>query len=143
MARRRASRTGNVLLPWERRGLPLAELLTGRRIGAVALAGLAVLLAGAIWRSVDTRDRVSRTELVIADVRRAVAQFREDLGRCPHTMRELAHPPRAGARYLRDEPLDAWGNPLWVRCPGRYDPEGMDVVSAGPSGNFLVDDNIQ
>jgi hypothetical protein len=57
-------------------------------------------------------------------------------------MTELVHPPRSGVRYLDEEPLDAWGQPLWVRCPGRYDEDDADVVSAGPSGNFLNDDNI-
>ena len=117
-------------------------VLGGRWRWALAVLG-AVAIGWMVWRSADERERERETREVIAEVRRAIAQFREDMGRCPHSMRELVHPGRSSARYLRSEPTDGWGNPLWVRCPGRYDPDGVDVVSAGPSGNFLVDDNIQ
>jgi hypothetical protein len=30
-----------------------------------------------------------------------------------------------------------------VRCPGAADPETIDVVSAGPSGDFFADDNVE
>lgn len=141
MARRRV--ISSLALPWERQGSRLRDSLSGVRwrvlAGVLALAAI----GWAIWGSAAERERERRTHEVIAETRRALAQFREDVGRCPHTIRELVHPVRAGARYLREEPVDGWGNPLWVRCPGRYDPDGVDVVSAGPSGNFLVDDNVQ
>lgn len=133
----------NVALPWERQGSRLRELFSSGRwrlvLGLLLGAGIAWAIAG----SVAERERVRATREVIAETRRALAQFRESVGRCPLSIRELAHPSRTGTRYLRDEPVDGWGNPLWVRCPGRYDPDGVDVVSAGPSGSFLVDDNIQ
>jgi hypothetical protein len=28
-----------------------------------------------------------------------------------------------------------------MRCPGLDDPDGADVISAGPSGSLAVDDN--
>jgi hypothetical protein len=142
MVNRRRAAT-SVALPWERQGSRLREFFASGRwriaLGLLVGAGIAF----AIWSSAEGREKVRRTRETIAETRRALAQFREDLGRCPHSMRELTHPSRVGTRYMRDEPLDAWGNPLWVRCPGRYDPDGVDVVSAGPSGNFLVDDNVQ
>jgi hypothetical protein len=142
MARRRIS-PSTLALPWERQGSRLREMIQGGRwrwlFGLVLFVGI----GAAVWHSAAERDRVRRTREVIAETRRALAQFREDVGRCPNSMRELVHPPRSGVRYLREMPVDGWGNPLWVRCPGRYDPDGVDVVSAGPSGNFLVDDNIQ
>lgn len=141
MPRRRV--ISSLALPWERQGSRLRELFSSGRwrlvIALVVMAGI----GWGIWGSVAERERLRRTREVIAETRRALSQFREDVGRCPHSVRELAHPTRAGARYLRDEPVDGWGNPLWVRCPGRYDPDGVDVVSAGPSGSFLVDDNVQ
>ena len=141
MPRRRV--ISSLALPWERQGSRLRELFSsGRWRMAVALVVIAGF-AWAIWGSVAERERLRRTREVIAETRRALSQFREDVGRCPHGVRELAHPTRAGTRYLREEPMDGWGNPLWVRCPGRYDPDGVDVVSAGPSGSFLVDDNVQ
>jgi hypothetical protein len=43
---------------------------------------------------------------------------------------------------LRRAPTDGWGRRLFLRCPGRFDPDSVDVVSAGPSGDFFVDDNV-
>lgn len=30
--------------------------------------------------------------------------------------------------------IDAWGNPLFYRCPGKRNPQGFDLISAGPDG---------
>ncbi len=141
MARRPA--TSSLALPWERRGTRIRELLSGGRWRVLLALVLAAAAGYGIWQSVEARAKVRQTRAVITEVRRAVAQFRQDFGRCPYSLRELVQPSRAGTRYLQEMPEDAWGNPLWVRCPGRYDPDGLYVVSAGPSGNFLVDDNIQ
>jgi hypothetical protein len=103
-------------------------------IGVLSVAGLLF--------DAHRRSQVHETRVVIDRVHRALTAFRLDFGRCPSSMTELVHPPRSGVRYLDEEPLDAWGQPLWVRCPGRYDEDDADVVSAGPSGNFLNDDNI-
>jgi hypothetical protein len=130
-------------LPWESRGAWLRDLVSGPRIRLVPI-GAAVVLA--LWggTAVAIEEQAVRdTRETIDDVHRAIDGFRLDYGRCPTTMRELVHPPRTGVDYLEREPLDAWGNPLWVRCPARYDALGADVVSAGPSGSFLDADNIQ
>ncbi|MEZ4246678.1 MAG: hypothetical protein R3B99_00330 [Polyangiales bacterium] len=47
-----------------------------------------------------------------------------------------------GAAFLARAPTDGWGHRLFLRCPGRFDPDSVDVVSAGPSGSFFVDDNV-
>lgn len=141
MARR--PRTSSLALPWERQGSRLRELIAGGQWRRVVAALVVAALGWGIWQSAEERERVRHTREVIAETRRALSQFREDMGRCPHTMRELVHPARAGVHYLHEEPVDGWDHPLWVRCPGRYDPDGVDVVSAGPSGSFLVDDNVQ
>ena len=36
--------------------------------------------------------------------------------------------------YARDLPVDAWGRPLRLVCPGLRDPRGFDVYSDGPDG---------
>ena len=141
MARTR-ERTSQVTLPWEPRAGLVRDLLSGRRIRLVPVA-LAVLAAIGFVASHALAERdLSRTRHVLDRTHRAIAHFRADMGRCPSTIRELVHPPRTGAHYLESEPLDAWGHPLWVRCPGRYDPDGEDVVSAGPSGSFLSDTTV-
>jgi len=30
--------------------------------------------------------------------------------------------------------VDAWGNPLYYRCPGKRNPQSFDLISAGPDG---------
>jgi len=139
---KRSERKSQVTLPWEPRTGLVRDLLSGRRVRLVPVvlgAALAVSFVG--QHAIEQRD-LSRTRDVIDDTHRAVARFRADMGRCPSTLRELVHPPRSGAHYLPNEPVDAWGRPLWVRCPGRYDPDGEDVVSAGPSGSFLSDTTV-
>ncbi len=142
MARRRHT-PSTIALPWERQGARARDVLADGRWRRAAFACLLLLSAVGVYRSAAHRHRVMRTLDALAVTRRAVGRFRQDMGRCPVTMTELVHPARGGSHGLEAAPVDGWGRPLWVRCPGRYDPEDVDVVSAGPSGNFLVDDNIQ
>lgn len=141
MARRQ--RREGVSLPWEERGAWVRELLAGRRWKVVLVLGL---IAGALfmlYRSAERRARVRQTRIAITEVERAISAFRAEVGRCPHSAEELIHPPSPATRYLRDLPVDGWGHDLWVRCPGHFGPASADVVSAGPSGSFFVDDNVQ
>lgn len=142
MAKRR-QRGPVIALPWERRGAWLRELIAGRRWKLMLLAAMVALGLAAVARSADQRQRRRETRAAISEVKRSIAAFRADFGRCPQNLRELQHPPRTGRRYLRHIPVDGWGQAFWVRCPGRYDPDSADVVSAGPSGTFLADDNLQ
>jgi hypothetical protein len=142
VAKARRARRG-IALPWERRGAWIGQLFTRRRFGVVVGVALAVAAVLGLWRTADERARIRATRAAIAVVRRGAAEFREDLGRCPRSTVELVHPPRTGVRYLAELPVDGWGRPLYVRCPGAADPEAIDVVSAGPSGDFFNDDNVE
>jgi len=132
-----------VALPWERRGAWVRELLAGRRWKVLLSIAVALSILFLVGRSAEHARRVRETRVAIAEVERGLSAFRADLGRCPHSIDELLHPPRSGQRYLPHVPVDGWGRAFFVRCPGRYDPDGADVISAGPSGSFLDDDNIQ
>ena len=142
MAKRRRGERRSIALPWERRGAWLRQLLSGQRwkvlLGVFALA----MLLLTVGSSAQRRQQERETRAAIAEIKRGISAFRADLGRCPHNLHELMHPPRSGRRYLRDVPLDGWGRAYDVRCPGRYDPNDADVISAGPSGDFLTDDNL-
>jgi len=142
MAKRRR-RGSSISLPWERRGAWLREIMSGRRWRLVILGVVVTLGLLLVARSADRRQRERETRAAISEIKRGIAAFRADMGRCPQTLNELLHPPRSGRRYLRHIPVDGWGRAFWVRCPGRYDPDGADVVSAGPSGSFLEDDNLR
>lgn len=141
MARRR-QQPSSVRLPWEdRRGI--RRFLERSRLSVVL--GLVVfgVLALLVTRAAANRQRRNETRATIGQVHRAVARFRADFGRCPRNVTELLHPPRGRMTYLHGEPRDAWARPILLTCPAPDDPDTQDVVSAGPSGDFLVDDNIQ
>jgi len=129
-------------MPWEGRGAWVRDLFFGKRVRYLPWIVLSVSFVALLLFTAQRRQETRETRIVIESVHRAITAFRLDFGRCPSSMTELVHPPRAGVRYLDTEPRDAWGEPLWVRCPGRYDEDDADVVSAGPSRNFLNDDNI-
>lgn len=132
-----------IALPWERRGAWLRQLLAGPRWKIAVVLVVLISMAYGLWRSAERRSRERLTHVAIADVQRAITDFRSDVGRCPRSMTELVHPPRSRTRYLREVPRDGWSRQLWVRCPGHDDPDGADVISAGPSGSFFNDDNLQ
>jgi len=93
-------------------------------------------------RYAQHRVRMRDTRVAIAQVKQAIDQFRTDVGRCPVSDTELLHPPLSQKRYLDSMRKDGWGRSLTIRCPGHFDEEA-EVISAGPSGSFLKDDNIQ
>ena len=136
---RRSKRS--IVLPWERSTNLFGGVLAVRQWRTIAFFGLVLGSLLLLWHSADVDARVRATRSAEGDVRRAVLEFRSDMGRCPHSTVELVHPPRTSTKYLSELPLDGWGRPLWVRCPAHDDPDGVDVISAGPSGNFFLDDN--
>lgn len=143
MARRSSkSKRSSIALPWEQRGNFFRQLISGQR-WKMALLGLAVVMTAVFfYNAAEERRRERLTRIAITDVRRAVYLFRAQVGRCPHSNTELVHPPRARTRYLREMPKDGWSRELLVRCPAADDIDDVDVVSAGPSGDFFIDDNL-
>ncbi len=138
MARPRPQRS--LTLPWERTAA-FRDVLTGSR-GRIALVMLTGVLGWATWTAATRQDELRETRARIADTHRAIAAFRSDIGRCPRSMNELLHPPLSRARYLREAPVDAWGTPLYVRCPSPSDEGQAEVVSAGPNLTFFEDDSV-
>jgi type II secretory pathway pseudopilin PulG len=108
------------------------------------LLGLVLLIALTIGFTRYARHRVQvrDTQVAIAQVKQAIDRFRADVGRCPRSDMELLHPPLSQKHYLDSMPRDGWGRPLATRCPGYFEEEA-EVISAGPSGSLLKDDNIQ
>ena len=45
-------------------------------------------------------------------------------------------------KYLKQVPKDSWGNDYVYVFPGKHDPEGFDLASAGPDGQFGTEDDI-
>lgn len=136
MARRR-SREQTIFFPWERRvGILRLPWVRARPLLA-ALAMMVLLTALGIRERTRTGVRTTRATLLV--VREAIDAYRADHDRrCPPSLEELRR-----AKYLGVAPLDAWGRPLQLTCPGRRDPEGYDLLSFGPSGNLNGLDRIE
>jgi general secretion pathway protein G len=118
-----------VFFPWERqRGLLGA--LGRRRVRVLLFGGFAFVGLAAAYQNGERSAAVRATRATLTTVSRALSAYRADHGAaCPRDLGELV----AGA-YLRAEPLDAWGRPLRLVCPGRTHPEGVDLTSDGPDG---------
>ncbi len=118
-----------VFFPWERRR-GVALVLGRARVKLVLGAILVVVLVVFIRNREEKAAGVRATRATITTAHRAVAAFRADhAGACP---RELAEVVASG--HARDVPVDAWGRPLRLTCPGRRDPQGFEVSSDGPDG---------
>jgi hypothetical protein len=141
VAKRKSTHDSRLSLPWEHGENPFTALFSGRRVWP--LLSLIALVAGTAGASVlgQTRADVLSTRATLSEVARAAHIFVRDVGRCPRGLAELVHPPKSGVQYLNENPRDAWGRSLYFRC-SESEHAQIEVVSAGPSGSFLDDDNV-
>jgi len=125
----RRRREPKVFFPWEkRRGV--FGVLGRTRVRLVLGAAFGAFLLYVIHSREEHAAGVRATRATLTVAGRAVSSYRADHGgSCPRSMRELV----VGG-YLRDEAIDAWGNPPRLVCPGRKDPSGFDIASDGPDG---------
>jgi general secretion pathway protein G len=125
----RRRRDPRVFFPWERRR-GLLGLLGRARIRLVLFGSLAATLLYVLHVREDRAAGVRATRATLTTAGRAVATYRAAHGgSCPRGMEEVVV-----AGYAREEPVDAWGRPLRLQCPGRRDPSGFDLSSDGPDG---------
>lgn len=137
MARRR-QREQTIFFPWERGG----GILRGRGLARAKLAGI-VLTVALVLSIIGAHERrktgVRSTEATISVVRSAIDAYRADHERkCPTSLDVLKT-----ERYLGIDPVDAWGRPLRLFCPGRKDLEGYDLTSDGPDGEVDGLDRVE
>jgi general secretion pathway protein G len=118
-----------VFFPWERKRGLLGALARAR----VRLVILVVLgIAFVVWLRYreEHAAAVRATRASITTAGQAVEAYRADHGgACPKALADLV-----GAGYAREVPIDAWGRPLRLACPGRRDAQGFDLSSDGPDG---------
>ena len=127
MARRRSE--PKVFFPWERKRGFLGALARAR-VRQIFLVLAAIALIVVLRTREEQAAAVRATRATITTTDRAVASYRADRGgQCPKALADVV----AGG-YAREMPVDAWGRPLRLTCPGRIDPLGFDVSSDGPDG---------
>lgn len=119
-----------VFFPWERRK-GLFGILGRARVrlvlGAVALLAFILWIRGREEHAAGVR----ATRATITSAHQLVAAYRADHGgSCPKELGELVT-----GGYAREVPVDAWGRPLRLTCPGRRDPQGFEISSDGPDGD--------
>lgn len=119
----------SVFFPWEKRSGVLG-LLQRARVRMVLVVIVAAVLVMLVRRREEKEASVRATRASITTAFFAVQAFRADhSGSCPRDLGELVT-----GGYVRDLPLDAWGRPLHLSCPGRRDAKGFDLWSDGPDG---------
>ncbi len=128
MPRRRPE--SRVFFPWERKRGTLG--LIGRTRARIVIGVILALAAIILLRRREERlASIRATRATITTAGRAIASYRADhAGACPRDLGELVN-----GGYASDAPIDAWGRPLHLACPGRHDPRGFDLSSDGPDGD--------
>jgi len=137
MARRR-QREQTIFFPWERAGgfFRKSGLARARPFAMFIAMGLLLsLLSARERRQVGVRS----TRATISVVREAIDGYRADHERhCPPSLDALK-----GDGYLTIDPIDAWGRPLRLICPGWRDPSGYELMSDGPDGEMGGLDRVE
>jgi len=127
-----------------KRGFTLTELML-----VVVIIG--ILAALVIPKIAGNSDRARRTA-AIADInggiKSALGQYEVDNGSYPRSLQDLVVPP-ANAKNWHGPyfdsaklPVDPWGNPYIYYYPGKHNPSGYDLLSAGPDGKEGTDDDL-
>ena len=138
MSTRKRPREQTIFFPWERTQSFLGRRGLGRaKPFAAALAMIILLvLLGARERR---RTGIRSTRATLGVVASALDSYRADHERkCPERLDTLKT-----EGYLAIDPIDAWGRPLRLVCPGRKNPQGYDLMSDGPDGQIGGLDRVE
>jgi general secretion pathway protein G len=98
------------------------------------------LITATIGRSQLARWREGKrqtAELQVRELSNTVQQYLLSRKTCP-TVEDLVR-----EDFLRKPPVDPWGTPLSLRCPGQHDRDGVDVLSFGPDEKEGTDDDLR
>jgi general secretion pathway protein G len=132
-------------MPRHRSGFTLVELLLVLVILGILAALVLPKFSG---RSEQARTTAAITQ--IATFKTALAAYEVDTGSYPRGqdgLRALVVQPAGvtgwhGPYLESDIPLDPWGHPYAYQYPGKLNPSGFDIVSAGSDGQFGTADDI-
>jgi general secretion pathway protein G len=124
-----------------RQGFTLVEMLL-----VITIIGIlaALVVPKMMGRSEQARDAAARAD--IASIKTALDAYEVDNGYYPRNIGELLQQPGNAVHwhgpYLEKVPQDPWGQNYNYIFPGKHNPSGYDIFSAGPDQKAGTDDDI-
>lgn len=127
-----------------KQGFTLVELL----LVLVILGALAAIVVPKFaGRTQQAKEQQAVTQ--ISSFETALNSFEVDNGYYPQGnegLLDLITPPKNASNwrgpYMKDVPLDPWGNEYIYENPGKVNVAGFDIVSAGPDGRTGTEDDV-
>jgi len=125
-----------------RRAFTLVELMLVVTIIGILAALVIPRIAG---RSEQARVTAAHAD-ISGGIKTALDAFEVDNGFYPRSLQDLLQKPNNAKNwhgpYLENFPVDPWNNPYIYVYPGKHNPSGYDLYSAGPDGKAGTDDDI-
>ena len=117
-------------------GFTLVEIML-----VVAIIGIlaALVIPRIAGKSEEARITAAHAD-IYGGIKSALDQFEVDNGRYPNSLQDLLQQPRNAPNwhgpYLDPAqlPIDPWNDPYQYAFPGKHNPTGYDLWSAGPPG---------
>lgn len=123
-------------------GFTLVEMML-----VVAIIGI---LAALVIPRIAGKSEEAKETAAMADIKggikSAIDQYEVDNGRYPGSLQDLLVQPRNAngwhGPYLDQLPMDPWGDAYQYQFPGKHNPTGYDLWSAGPDQKSGTADDI-
>jgi len=111
----------------------------------LVLIGLMTTLAVVFLNGQLKKGKIRAARSMAYEISKSLELFNLDYSRYPtpaEGLNALVNPPRGGDPYLKNLPVDPWGNEYLYINPGEVNKGQPDVRSKGPDGVPFTEDDI-